>query len=307
MASGKATMGAVDVPGMTEGPRASVVRMPHEDRVVRDAARQQVREDDQQLVDYSEAQKKRGKFPLGVDASLTATRSLPATDMPAVPQRARRREFPDDVLPRQPLSKNQRVQRARRKAQVLSKMPQTEWSAVGELASSSEELNRLNTALYDAASDVNMLSAADQAKCRRVDSAIRRYETAGPGQDHLLYAEIQLPSTVVSSNVRGYTRHAFPEGEHVYVDNYMPARHSLDAVSSGDDMDERRRPVFEIQTQRGMYLGQGANAKPQATGHLLPRAMKYKVVGVREADYVDEHGHLGTRTVVQLVDADRTD
>ncbi|OPC76855.1 hypothetical protein B4N89_46140 [Embleya scabrispora] len=307
MASGKATLGAIDVPGMTEGHRASVVSMPHEDRVIRDADRQRVRTDDEELVAYGEAQKQRGKFPLGVEASLRASRSLPETATPASSPRARR-DFPDDTLPRLPLSKNQRVQRARRKAKALSKTPQTELRAVGELADDVTELNRLNAALYAVTSDVNALSPADQATCRRVDSAIRRYETAETvGQDHLLYAEVQIPGTVVAPNMPGYTRHAFPVGSKVYVDTYMPTSHSLDAVSSKDSADERRRPVFEIQTRRGMYMGKGATARPQDTGHLLPRAMSYKVAGVREVDYVDDQGHLGSRTVVQLVDADESE
>jgi hypothetical protein len=58
--------------------------------------------------------------------------------------------------------------------------------------------------------------------------------------------------------------------------------------------------VFEIETDRGMYLGR--SDKVDDTAHLLPRGMRFEVVSAGQGRYRRPDGTIGRRMIVQLRD-----
>jgi len=70
--------------------------------------------------------------------------------------------------------------------------------------------------------------------------------------------------------------------------------HQLDSTMTEHDI------VFEIETDRGMYLGR--SDKVDDTAHLLPRGMRFEVVSAGQGRYRRPDGTIGRRMIVQLRD-----
>lgn len=200
---------------------------------------------------------------------------------------------------RQPLSGRQMKDRSKTKRATLTRMPDTQYRALKDLAvDDTDTWVRVNDALSDAVGDPEQLPPADRRILRRVDAAIQAYE-ASNDRGHVLYVHVEMPKAINHSNLTAFVAREYEPGERIAFDRYTGAVHSLHEAAARPDP-AGRIAVFEIQTRRGLYLGQSEGGR--RTGHLLPRSMTFRVEGVTEATYRTPSGDTGKRLVIQLTD-----
>lgn len=200
---------------------------------------------------------------------------------------------------RQPLSGRQMKDRSKSKRRVLARLPERQYAALKDLAvDDSDTWTRLNDALSDAVGDPDLLEEADRRTLRRVDAAIQAYEGSND-RGHVLYVNVEMPKAINRTSLTPFVTREYEPGERIAFDRYTGAVHSLHEASERPDP-AGRTAVFEIQTRRGIYLGQSEGGR--RTGHLLPRAMTFRVQGVSEATYRTPSGDTGKRLVIQLID-----
>lgn len=228
-----------------------------------------------------------------------AQRSYPReTTAPLRPRTHRDLPHPDET--RVPISGRQRKARSKAKNQALARTPATERREAERLLTDPEQWRRVNDELSTVTGDVHHddVSDATRRTCQRVDRMIQRAERYND-RSHVVYTNGMLPE-IKPAGLRATAAHEFPVGEHVEFDRYTAAAHTMHEIQPEDRADEERSVVYEISTRRGMYMGHSAGG--QSTGHLLPRATRYEIVGTHTATYVGPGGVLNERVVVQLRD-----
>jgi hypothetical protein len=207
------------------------------------------------------------------------------------------RQLPDLGQARVPISDRQKKARSKSRREVQAAVPLAQLKAQRGLVERPEIWSEVNDRLSESAGDLQALPEGDQEQLRRVDRSIQAYERSSD-RGHVVYANVQMPHYINSSNLDGFVQNNFNAGERVAFDRYTVGTHQLHetaALNGGDGM-----ATFEIQTRRGAYLGQ--SDKKDNTQHLLPRSMEFEVVGRGRVAYTDPQGRRGSRMVIQLRD-----
>ncbi len=232
-------------------------------------------------------------------AAKDAQRITPRPTVADLGHPRKERTLADDGAVRYPLSGRQMKDRSRTKRMILTGLPETQYLALKDLAvDDTDTWTRLNDRLSSAVGDPDQLDQADRRTLRRVDAAIQAYE-ASNDRGHVLYVNVEMPKAINRSSLAAFVAREYEPGERIAFDRYTGAVHSLHEASERPDP-AGRTAVFEIQTRRGIYLGQSEGGR--RTGHLLPRSMRFRVQGVTEATYRTPNGETGTRLVIQLSD-----
>lgn len=207
------------------------------------------------------------------------------------------RTLPGALEQRSPLSSRQKKARSKTRRAITDRLPQAQYDAQRGLVTRPQRWSQLNDALSDAAGDVEALPDSEQQQVRRVDRSIQAYERAND-RGHVVYANVQMPAAINYTNLLAFSQNSFRPGDELAFDRYTAAAHQLHEVSGPDPAG--RVAVFEVQTRRGAYLG-GSDSIDN-TGHLLPRGMRLKVVGVHPVSYRRPDGTAGRRIAIQLTD-----
>ncbi|OAT69301.1 hypothetical protein AWB85_21275 [Mycobacteroides immunogenum] len=197
---------------------------------------------------------------------------------------------------RHALSGRQRKIRSATKNKVISAAPASQHQAVRTMLTDEDprEWSRINRALHNAAGDVQQLPARDRAVVQRLDRAIQSYERRND-RTHRVYVSVELPDTQrdirglrdIPMNLRPGTSGTF--------DQFTITRHNLHETP-GHDSD--RHLLFEIATNRGMYLGRSDSIED--TTHILPRGLRWEVRSAEYVTYQTPAGGYGERIVLQL-------
>lgn len=227
-------------------------------------------------------------------------RAIPRDLTPGVPSPVMQRTLPAPEAVRVPISGRQRKARSVTKHQAQDAMPRTQHQALAGFITSRRRWYELTGHLSKHHGDAQALSDTDRMQVQRLDRAIGRYE-ARNNRGHVIYANAAIPRYVVDDAGglhQALTEH-LPAGGIVEFDRYTAGAHSMHELD-GPEVRLDRTAVLEIQTRRGMYLGQ--SDKSDDTAHLLPRGMRLKIVGVHDVDYAGTDGEVRRRTVVQLLD-----
>jgi hypothetical protein len=204
-----------------------------------------------------------------------------------------RRTLPAEIELRRSLSARQRNARSVTKRQVLDALPDAQYRTLDALASDPKVWHSTNAALSNVSGDAVSLDDDQRKRVQRVDRAIQRYEKVS-GRGHLVYVAVSVPAKV--SNPRDLPSTLQP-GTVLCFDRFTGATHSM------HELDPTCQPgdaVFEIQTDRGMYMGN--SSRVDNSHHLLPRGVQFQVVGTHFAPYERPGQPPGERLVVQLVD-----
>lgn len=202
--------------------------------------------------------------------------------------------------PRVPFSSRQKKARSKARNETLERLPAVQVFAQHDLVTRTTSWTKVNDELSERTGDISEISPAQERQVRRVDRAIQAYERNND-RGHIVYANVQMPSHINSSNLASFCDNAFERGTAITFDRYTTATHQLHETSGFvDPKHTNRTAVFEIQTRRGAYLG-GSDSQDN-TRHLLPRGMSFEVVGTSTVEYQAPDGHRGKRVVIQLRD-----
>ena len=210
-----------------------------------------------------------------------------------------RRTLPDAAQVRRPLSARQRNARSKTRHATEAALPHAQLAAQYQLVSVERRWSQVNDALSDNIGDVQALPESGQRQVRRIDRAIQAYERVND-RGHVLYTNVRLPPNINRSNLEGFLDNNFTVGRTVSFDRYTQASHQLHETVADVSEDPDQFVVFEMQTRRGAYLGR--SDKLDDTAHLLPRGMRFSVVGMHHATFQRPDGSTGVRRVVQLRD-----
>lgn len=190
---------------------------------------------------------------------------------------------------RTPISGRQMKARAKLKRQVQNRWTDAQYRALETAMSSPEQWQALTDHLSQTQGDPDELSVRKQQAVQRIDRAIRQYEE-GNDRQHTIYANVELPPNFDTSKLTTYPA--------VHLDRWTAGAHNLHEVSQEDAALTDNTYVLEINTRRGMYLGQSDGGHDSA--HLLPRGLNFTVDKVYEARWRDKTGKTGTRRVIRL-------
>ena len=220
-------------------------------------------------------------------------RAFPRTTVPEVSDR-KRRELPIPDSIRQPPSSRQRKARSVNKHRAQSSLPKVGYAAVQDLVGDPDRWAAVGEALSAARGDAQHLDKKMRSQVQRVDRAIQTAERFND-RGHILYCAVTLPHPVPQQAVN--LPSTLQPGSRLDFDRHTMATH---AVHELDATLGERDVVFEIDTDRGMYLGRSDSADD--TAHLLPRGMRLEVVTCGEGRYRRPDGSIGRRMIVQLRD-----
>lgn len=196
---------------------------------------------------------------------------------------------------RSTLSGRQRKTRSATKNRVMASAPATQRRAVETLLGQEDPQHwrRVNYELHQAAGEVQQLSDTDRGLVQRLDRAVQSYERLND-RTHTVYVSVGLPDNHPDVNRLAHVPDSLRPGARVAFDQFTVSRHNLHETPGHDSS---RHVVFEIATNRGMYLGKSDSVED--TQHLLPRSMAFEVASVGYATYATSSGY-GERIVVQL-------
>lgn len=211
---------------------------------------------------------------------------------------AMERQLPGAGDVRRPLSSRQRKARSIAKHAAQDRWTQTQYDTVARLVTDDGEWRQINDVLSENAGDAQALTDQQRTTVQRFDRAIQAYER-GNDRGHVVYANVEMPTMINSSNLEGFVRNNYPRGAVLEFDRYTGGAHTMHQVEVGPET-AHRTAVFEIQTRRGLYLGRSDGA--DETTHILPRGVRFKVAGTHWARYERPDGSEGRRQVIQLVD-----
>ena len=203
------------------------------------------------------------------------------------------RRLPAEIELRRSLSRRQRDARSATKNRVLSSMPAVRYEATRTLMGDKRVWEQTNSALSDVAGDAVELDDEQRKFVQRVDRGIQRYER-NSGRGHVVYVSVSVPEKVLNPRDLPSTLHP---GSVISFDRFTGATHSLHEL---DGTCQPSDVVFEIRTDRGMYVGssgRGANSH-----HLMPRGIQLQVLGAHFAPYERPGQPPSERLIVQLVD-----
>lgn len=225
-------------------------------------------------------------------------RATPRDTTAEVKHPAMERKLPTADAVRGPLSSRQRKARSADKHAAQDRMPKTQYDAVHKMITDDTHWRQINDALSENAGDAQALTDEQRVAVQRFDRAIQAYEMQNQ-RGHVVYANVAMPPMINASNLEGFVRNKFKRGAVLEFDRYTGATHTMHQVEVGPE-NANRTAVFEIQTRRGIYLGRSDSVDD--TAHILPRGVRFKVVGTHMARYVRPDGSQGRRQVIQLID-----
>ena len=218
----------------------------------------------------------------------------------------RSRKFPTDAEPRRITAYRQRILNTQKTAFGRQKVPiRVRRAFAAVFGSDPGELVRINDLLADNVGDVDALDEDTARKVRRVDRALRMGEAHNKA-DNIVYTPIRPPQGVNSGNVTSWLNRNFGDGTEVNFDRYTMASHSAYEADGSGTAGTQWRPLCEIVTRRGVYVGNAPTSKgphPHA-GHYLPRGIRLRCVGVTTIPVIAQNGTTYERTVLQMEDLD---
>jgi len=217
----------------------------------------------------------------------------------------RSRRLPADSEPRRLTAYRQRILNTQKTAFSRDKVPVRVRRGFAQVFGSDiQELVRINDLLADNVGDVEALDEDTARKVRRVDRFLRMAEAHNKA-DNIVYTPIRPPQGVNSGNVTSWLNRNFGAGTEVNFDRYTVTSHSA-FEADGEGTGARWRPLCEIVTRRGAYVGKAPTSKgphPNA-GHYLPRGIPLRCVGIKTIPVTAPDGATYQRTVLQLEDLD---
>lgn len=232
--------------------------------------------------------------------TVEANQVLPESAAQPLGHPLKARPAPDAQTGAKPLSARQKDARSKTRHEAMAASPQTELQDSHALTRSETTWNRVNDLLSETVGDVDRLPRRAQALVRRVDSFIRRYERRND-REHLLYANLQLPSSVNHSNIEGFLRKRAEPGSVQDFDRFTMATHQ--AHEAYDNATDPREPrvMVRMRTRRGAYLGQ--SGRKDYTGHIVPRGVQMVITDARQETFTRPDGTTETVWVVDMTDA----
>lgn len=222
------------------------------------------------------------------------------TDELGHPLMRRRLPTPDAV--RKPFSSRQKKARSKARQEAARQMPRTQQEAQERMLEDADDerlWESLNDQLSNSAGDVQALEDKDRAFLGQLDRSIQTAERQND-RGHVIYANVELSAAINRSNIASYVDTELPVGTEVSFDRYTLGSHQMHETATWMDDPGGRVVMCEIETRRGAYLGH-SDSKDD-TSHLLPRNMKFEIVGHHTATYEAPDGTTGQRFVVQLHD-----
>lgn len=234
------------------------------------------------------------------DASLTrATRDRDRAtprDVSHVESARLRTGLPSGGDFREALSGRQRKIRCATKNQVMATAPGAQHRAIRTMLGESDpgEWRRVNGALHHFAGDVQQLPERDRTQVQRLDRAIQSYERLND-RSHKIYVAVKLPDTHRDVSRLEDLPPELSPGAALTFDQFTICRHNLHETPGHDSA---RHVVFELVTNRGMYLGSSDSVED--TTHLLPRGLACEVVSAEGVTYATASGGFDERLVLQL-------
>lgn len=231
-------------------------------------------------------------------------RAMPRETNADLKHPAMERKLPEPGQVRKPLSSRQRKARSVAKRSTQDRWPKTQYEAVHRMVNDDGYWRQINDELSENTGDAQSLSDQQRAFVQRMDRAIQGYE-ANNDRGHVVYANVEMPTMINSSNLEGFVRNNYERGAVLEFDRYTGGAHTMHEVEPSQET-AHRTAVFEIQTRRGLYLGRSDTTDD--TTHVLPRGVRLEVVGAHWAAYERPDGSQGRRQVIQLVDhAEKTE
>ncbi|MFT7022439.1 MAG: hypothetical protein ACJA07_001523 [Rhodococcus sp. (in: high G+C Gram-positive bacteria)] len=221
-------------------------------------------------------------------------RAFPRARVSEVDKRKRRPlPIPDSI--RIPPSSRQRKARSIHKRATQDQLPAVGYKATAKLITEPENWREVGKALTEARGDAQLLDERTRVHVQRIDRAI---QTAEQNNDrgHVLYCAVTVPHEipVEAKNLPS----TLQVGSRLDFDRFTMTTHAIHEL---DPILGEREVVFEMETNRGMYLGRSDSLDD--TSHLLPRGMQWEVASSHEGRYRRTDGSIGRRTIVQLRDA----
>ena len=198
-----------------------------------------------------------------------------------------------------PLSSRQKDARSKVRNNARRRTPQTEQRANKQLLTSHTHWAATNDALSQSVGDVDNLPPAMARFVRRNDSFIARQERLND-REHLVYANVEMPSSINHSNVDGFlTRHMQPGDVHAF-DRYTAGTHQAHETFDAMQDPSGRRVMIRMRTRRGAYMGQ--SGRKDNTHHLMPRGVHMVITGVNQQTFTRPDGTTGTAWVIDMTD-----
>ena len=200
-------------------------------------------------------------------------------DFPTGPQRT----APSDYLCRQLRSTSVAAQDRLRK---------TEHRALSNLVTGTpDHWLSLNRRLADTYASGLKLTETDRIEVQRVDRAIRRFEERND-RGHIVYTGLALDEEQADGlNLNDWVGKIAQPGDRFTFDQFTDANHAPHQV-------DEHPVLMEIQTRRGMYLGEGRSGED--TGHLLPRGLHLEVTAITTTRIRHDDGSWVERPTIQL-------
>lgn len=149
----------------------------------------------------------------------------------------------------------------------------------------------LNRRLADNYSSGLRLTEKDRIEVQRIDRAIRRFEERNDRR-HLVYTGLALDEDQVDGvDVGDWVSEFAQPGDRFTFDQFTDADHAPHQV-------DEHPVLLEIQTRRGMYLGDGQ--ADGTTAHLLPRGLHLEVAAITTTQIHHPDGSSTERPTIQL-------
>lgn len=226
-------------------------------------------------------------------------RSFPRETNQPLAHPAMQRRLPGADEVRAPFSSRQKKARSKARLETARSLPKAQADAQKRLLKNRDTWDSINDQLSHHAGDVGQLAEKDRRLIGQIDRSIQAAERHND-RGHVVYANVQMPHYINSSNIDAWSEHTFVEGSTVAFDRYTVTTHQLHETSSLAKDQAERTIVCEIQTRRGAYIGH-SDSKDD-TAHLLPRGLHLQVAGISRATYRTPTGETGERVVLQLHD-----
>ncbi|WP_301850992.1 hypothetical protein [Rhodococcus pyridinivorans] len=220
-------------------------------------------------------------------------RAYPRSAVRAVnPRKRRTLPIPDAI--RLPPSSRQRKARSVAKHRAQSNLPRVQYKAMSTLITDPQTWIDVGETLTEVGGDAQLLDKKGRAYVQRIDRAIQAAEREND-RGHVVYCAVSLPHEIPEEP------NAMPStllpGARVEFDRFTMTSHAIHEL---DEVIGEREVIFEMETSRGMYLGQSDSGDD--TAHLLPRGMQWDVVGSHDGRYRKPDGTYGRCRIVQLRD-----
>lgn len=216
------------------------------------------------------------------------------------PNMARSLPAPGEI--RSSLSSNRKKDLSKQKNVAFAKMTTPRKVLTTRLVEHATAMEHLNSRVAEVVGDVDQLSTYERRRVRSLDLAIADLESTNKRQ-HVVYAPLFSPDGKQETVLRHFRETMQRNSEMSPLDQrtedfdrFVVADHNLANLDRfGGEV------VAEIRTARGGYIG-GSDTVQEAE-HVLPRGMRYNIIGIQEnVTYIRNDGTQGQRTVVQLED-----